>query len=134
MNQIPVLGADIGGSHITTALVDIGEGALFGQSLRRKAIDSKGSAADILQAWCSIMQESLDALNVKPASIGLAIPGPFDYDSGVSLMKDQDKFDSLYGINVKNHIANFFNLRNGILNQFVIRRDICSNYFQHKIT
>lgn len=33
------------------------------------------------------------------------MPGPFDYDNGISLIKDQDKFRSLYLANIKNELA-----------------------------
>jgi glucokinase len=33
------------------------------------------------------------------------MPGPFDYENGISLIKDQDKFKSLYLINIKEELA-----------------------------
>ena len=33
--------------------------------------------------------------------IGIAIPGPFDYGNGISLIKDLEKYESLYGTNIK---------------------------------
>jgi len=33
------------------------------------------------------------------------MPGPFDYEEGISLIKDQDKFQSLYNQNVRNLLA-----------------------------
>ena len=32
--------------------------------------------------------------------VGIGMPGPFDYERGISLIRGQDKFDSLYGMDV----------------------------------
>ena len=37
--------------------------------------------------------------------MGIAMPGPFNYSEGISLIKDQDKFKSLYQINVKEELS-----------------------------
>jgi glucokinase len=42
---------------------------------------------------------------VTDKKIGIAMPGPFDYEVGIALMKGQDKFDDLYGSNVKEMLA-----------------------------
>jgi glucokinase len=33
--------------------------------------------------------------------LGLAMPGPFDYENGTCLIKGLDKYESLYGLNIK---------------------------------
>jgi glucokinase len=33
------------------------------------------------------------------------MPGPFDYEKGISLIKNQDKYEALYGLNVKEMMA-----------------------------
>lgn len=39
-------------------------------------------------------------------SITLAFPGPFDYEKGISFIQSLNKYDSLYGINIKDAINN----------------------------
>src|SRR5699024_1768192 len=39
--------------------------------------------------------------NVLVRSIALAFPGPFDYEKGISWITGLDKFEALYGLNVK---------------------------------
>jgi glucokinase len=42
----------------------------------------------------------------EPATqIGFALPGPFDYHKGVSLIKNLHKYDALYGLNIKELLA-----------------------------
>src|SRR5690606_4374061 len=37
--------------------------------------------------------------------IGIAMPGPYDYENGISLISEQGKMKSLYGLSVKNLLA-----------------------------
>ncbi|WP_443944427.1 ROK family protein [Pedobacter sp. AW1-32] len=99
------LGVDIGGSHITTGLVDLDHKQLIEGSIKRKFIDSKAASADILDGWSAIIRESYAAHSTSEITVGIAMPGPFDYKMGISLIKDQDKFKSLYQINVKQELA-----------------------------
>ncbi|RYF89238.1 MAG: ROK family protein, partial [Chitinophagaceae bacterium] len=94
-----VLGVDIGGSHITSALIDISSGQLIETSLFRSKVDSQGSANGILEQWCQVMANSLTAAE-NAGHIGIAMPGPFDYAKGISQMLGMGKFDSLYGLDV----------------------------------
>lgn len=95
-----VLGVDIGGSHITSALIDISSGKLIESSLFRSKVNSQGSASRILEQWCQVMANSLTAAE-NTGHIGVAMPGPFDYSKGISQMEGMGKFDSLYGVDVR---------------------------------
>ncbi len=99
-----VLGVDIGGSHITAALIDLETGNLQKSSLTRAAVDSRKEKEEILTAWCAVITEAFgDDLSTK--QIGIAMPGPFDYENGISLIKEQDKFNALYLLNIKEELA-----------------------------
>lgn len=111
MKDTIVLGVDIGGSHITAGLVDLETGTLFKESYQRKHVSSSDSAEVIFDNWCNVMQDSFSSGNVLEKSIGIAIPGPFDYEEGISLIRDQDKFKNLYRINVKNELARRLNIK-----------------------
>lgn len=41
----------------------------------------------------------------KDACLGIAMPAPFDYDQGISLILDQGKYRSLYQVNLKEALA-----------------------------
>jgi glucokinase len=100
-----VMGADIGGSHITVGMVNLQERRLVSPNCVRKPVNSHASAEEIISVWSSAMLELYHRDNVSPGRIGIAIPGPFDYEVGISLIKDQDKYDALYGLNVKNLLS-----------------------------
>ncbi|NTS40965.1 ROK family protein [Flavisolibacter sp. BT320] len=100
-----VLGVDIGGSHITAALVDLDKRAVVTGSGIRKLVNSQASAEAILQDWCEVITAALDTSADAEKKIGIAMPGPFDYEKGISLIAEQDKFTALYQVNVKNNLA-----------------------------
>ena len=118
MNNL-VLGVDIGGSHITASLVDITNGSVIENSYFRDAVDAHGTAEDIISTWSRVIRQSLNSHPGTDTQIGIAMPGPFDYEHGISLIKEQKKFRSLYGLNVKDLLSkklavsedciNFFN-------------------------
>lgn len=100
-----VAGIDIGGSHITVALIDTLKREILPQSWRRLNVDSQSSAENIIATWCKAIEESLQVVDVAVSDIGIAMPGPFDYANGISFMQHQNKYDALYGLNVKELLA-----------------------------
>jgi glucokinase len=96
-----VLGADIGGSHITAKLVDLVRACTLKETETREDVNAKGTAGEILTAWCNVIQKTIEKGKVAVQKIGIAMPGPFDYENGIAWMQNQDKYDSLYGLNVK---------------------------------
>lgn len=97
MNNQYACGVDIGGSHITAALIDCTSYHVVTNTIIRERIDSKASATQIIGDWAAALQPLLN----DQMRLGIAMPGPFDYEEGVSLMKGQDKYDALYRLNVK---------------------------------
>ena len=110
MEKPAVLGVDIGGSHITAALVDLADGTVMAKSVIRRAVDSMEGAEVLISTWAEVINEAFTYTNCNEMCIGIAMPGPFDYENGISLIKDQDKFKSLYGVNVKGELAKFLNV------------------------
>lgn len=91
---IPVL--DVGGSHVTAALVDADDSILVGAA-HRKHLDGSASAASIVATVVS----AADALSVPDAATwGVAMPGPFDYGRGVALFDGVGKFESMHGLDL----------------------------------
>lgn len=100
-----VLGVDIGGSHITTALVDLSTRSLMADSLNRETVDSEQLAEEILTRWARLIAVSFKGLELPFKKIGVAIPGPFDYEQGISLMHEQRKFSALYQMNIREELS-----------------------------
>lgn len=101
MNENIVLGADIGGSHITASLVDIQNRKIIATSICRKNVDSGAAAVSIVNEWKSVFVSCAGKKDLRQMKIGIAMPGPVDYDFGFCYIKDQNKYKSLYGLNLK---------------------------------
>jgi len=106
-----VLGVDIGGSHITAALIDLERREIVPGSLKRQFVDAQEDAEKILNDWCTVISQSFDTTTLTQRKIGIAMPGPFDYEQGISKIKDQKKFQSLYNINVRQELSRRLNIQ-----------------------
>ncbi|MXV16383.1 ROK family protein [Hufsiella ginkgonis] len=100
-----LLTADIGGSHITTGICSLHGSTVLKQSISRVEVLSNGSASHILRSWARCMEQSMVAADGPVIALGVAMPGPFDYENGVSLIKGLNKYEALYGMNIKSYFA-----------------------------
>lgn len=103
MNKI-VLGVDIGGSHITVGAVNMMERVVLKDSIIREHVNCHDTAENIFNTWANAINKVKDNYN-NITQIGFAMPGPFDYENGICLIKGFDKYESLYGLNVRNILA-----------------------------
>lgn len=104
-SKLPFIGVDIGGSHITAAHVDSTTYKVIDSTMKRERVASMDSAEVIIKSWINVLSSLIIRSGEGSTKIGIAMPGPFDYEHGVSLMKDQEKYDALYGVNVKEILA-----------------------------
>ncbi len=105
-NKPFVIAADIGGTHVTAALVDTNDWQVITESTVRHSVNSHADAKSILSAWSTPFQEVIrNRPTIVMPSIGIAMPGPFDYENGISYMRDQDKYDNLYGMDIRMELA-----------------------------
>lgn len=106
------IGADIGGGHITVAVIDLNDARIVTGSHCRMDVDAEGSAEGILSAWTEAIkqsaQQAIDEAGIEPSAIigmGLAMPGPFDYENGIAKIVEQKKFRALYDMDVRAELA-----------------------------
>lgn len=100
-----VVGVDIGGSHINCALYDIVEKAFASTKRFRRTVNSQDAGDKILDSWAEAIGQAIEEAAEKGfAGIGFAMPGPFDYLNGISLIKGVHKFEDLYGVNIGEEI------------------------------
>lgn len=102
--SIALLTADIGGSHITSAVYDHLKGQLDLASKRRLPVDCNAPADVILGQWITALQQSAQGYPVVNG-LAMAMPGPFDYTNGISYIKGFSKYESLYGLNIRDYLA-----------------------------
>jgi glucokinase len=100
-SKLPYIGVDIGGSHITAAHIDPISLSIIDSSMKRERVSSMDDAETIFSSWSSVLSSLIETDGQEHSKIGIAMPGPFDYDKGICLMKGQEKYDALYGMNVR---------------------------------
>lgn len=100
-NRKYAIGVDIGGSHFCSAAVDMLTGEMRGTPSVTPT-DSRADASAILDALVSNIRSSADALGASSvAGVGLAFPGPFDYPNGIAALRGVDKYENIFGLDVR---------------------------------
>ncbi|WP_310105255.1 ROK family protein [Algoriphagus sp. 4150] len=99
------VGVDIGGSHIAACLYDSIEKRLILDSGSTYHVDPNWEPTKILDTWSAAISTTISCSQSKIAGVGIAIPGPFDYYEGISRITGVNKYESIYGLNIKNELA-----------------------------
>ena len=98
-NRIVLL--DVGGTFIKSALGVAGKGALDG-TFMSTPMSSAGTAEEITNAFCEAVSGQIrraEQEGYAVEAVCAAIPGPFDYEKGIFLMKH--KFAAVYGLSFR---------------------------------
>jgi len=106
MIQNIAIGADIGGSHISCAAVDLAKGKVLRDTFAERVVNNQAQAVEIISVWASCIAEVLEKISVNDVrGIGFAMPGPFDYPKGICLIRGVAKYENLYGFNIGDAIV-----------------------------
>ncbi len=95
------IGVDIGGSHITSVAVELAGHRIIEGTRAASPVNNQAEADEILTVWSETLKKT--ASRIMPFNlrgIGFAMPGPFDYVKGISLIRGVTKYEQLYGVNV----------------------------------
>ncbi|MFJ8752990.1 ROK family protein [Streptomyces sp. NPDC102441] len=95
MTRVPVL--EIGGTHVTAALVDMTTGLPVAGSVIRRPVAADAGAAEILDCFAEAARHIAAPHRTR---WGVAVPGPFDYTAGIGRFRGIGKFESLHDIDV----------------------------------
>lgn len=99
------IGVDIGGSHIATCVYNHTDKCLLRETWVNRKIDSKASKNVIIQQWVATISKSIELAGRTIEGVGIAMPGPFNYAEGVSLIYGVDKLQALYRVNIRKELA-----------------------------
>lgn len=91
---------DVGGTEWKLAPVR-GDGALLAP-VRHVPANAQLAAEPLLAQFAAALQAA-GAAGVQ--GIRLAFPGPFDYGRGICLLRGLDKYDALYGVDLRRELA-----------------------------
>ena len=104
------LGIDVGGSHVTVSVIENSTVGKLPPTLIRKEINAKENATAIVSAIGNCITEILNG-EVTIDAVGIAFPGPFNYDKGVSEIRGVGgKFETIFGIHMQQALKNFTGL------------------------
>ncbi|MFC3415240.1 ROK family protein [Algoriphagus hitonicola] len=98
-----IIGVDIGGSHIAAASVSRVEDQVEIGELVDRNVDTFSDAKSIIDTWSQVIQSVKEYS--KTSQIAIAMPGPFDYDQGISMIHDQGKMKTLFGCSICDLLA-----------------------------
>ncbi|MCD6538885.1 ROK family protein [Candidatus Bathyarchaeota archaeon] len=110
-----VVSLDVGGTFLKSAIIG-SDGSILDGSIQKVPINSRGSSEEIIGTFTSTLKESMEmaeSKRIEIMGIGIDTPGPFDYARGISLMGrglGQDKFSSIYGINLRDEFRKHLGL------------------------
>ncbi len=94
---------DVGGSFIKSVVLNQ-DGEVVLNTYAIFPSKAKESRENILEHLVFIIKEQTNRIldpNFKIMGVGYAFPGPFDYVNGISYIKDVDKFEQLYNVNLR---------------------------------
>ncbi len=103
-NMEYIIGVEIGGSHVSVALIDV-NGQLTEDSLKRFSIDSGKDTRSILDKIAlpiNLLLSKYSTYDIQ--GIAFAIPGPFDYQNGIGKYGEHVKYQALSNVNIKEAI------------------------------
>lgn len=90
---------DVGGTEIKGGVFDA-SGTLLGD-IRNFPAKAGEDPDTIFENFCSVLSDlGGNFPEEKLEGIGMAFPGPFDYEQGISLMKGLNKYDQIYGMKI----------------------------------
>jgi glucokinase len=112
MTKHLAIGADIGGSHISCAAVNLDAKQYLPETFAENELDNHASADEIFGIWASTISKTIKKAGAENVSgIGFAMPGPFDYANGIAWFDEGvKKYENLYGLNVADVLREKLNL------------------------
>jgi glucokinase len=120
MMQDIAIGADIGGSHISCAAVDLTSGKVLRETFSERVVNNQAQAAEIISVWASCLANVLSKISAEEVKgIGFAMPGPFDYVNGICLIRGVAKYENLYGFNIADAIISSLEVRESFKARFM---------------
>lgn len=97
-----IIALDVGGTTVKSALCNDSGDLLTGISTT--PIDARAPRGAILESFNIIMttlSRAAATSGLRVSGLAIAFPGPFDYERGICLIKGVEKYEALYGMNLK---------------------------------
>lgn len=120
MKKTIAIGTDIGGSHISCAAIDLVSGSIMRETLIQREVNNEAQASIIISVWAEALSSVIELFDInKIKGIGFAMPGPFDYVNGISMIRGVAKYENLYGFNISDAISSSLDVPDDFLIRFM---------------
>ncbi len=121
MSRKIAIGVDVGGSHVSCAAFDLVEKKYLENTLVESDLDNHASSEVIIGVWGDTIKRTMKIAEDKNiAGIGFAMPGPFNYEKGISLFTGQNgKYENTYGLNVPVELRKYLDLPENFKIRFI---------------
>jgi glucokinase len=90
-----VAALDVGGTHVSAARIDPASGAA--EAFARTPFAPDADQETLVRA----LSDAAAAVGTRAARLGVAVPGPFDYERGVCTIAGVAKLDALHGVDLR---------------------------------
>ncbi len=110
---------DAGGTYLKSAVLNREGEVMMTSGFITKSF-SKGSSENIMKAFYETVAHGLSCIKrmgMSMGGIGIAFPGPFDYENGIPLM--EHKFKSIHGIHLREAIYRISGVPSGVTISFM---------------
>ena len=98
---------DVGGTQIKAAAVD--ENGRVQGEIRYFPAKAGETAGTVLDNFKGIIH-GLQVSGAETQEVRMAFPGPFDYENGICLIQGLDKYDELYGLNLRKELSDILGI------------------------
>lgn len=105
-----IIGVEIHVKRIEVAIINLDTKSIVPGTNVHTEINAMETAENLLNCWANTIKESLKLHGSPVEHIGIAVPGPFDYDKGIFLIQNLRKFDALYKMNLKELLGERLNI------------------------
>jgi glucokinase len=107
------IGVDIGGSHISSAAVNMNTNRIIPETYFKSRVNSKASKEEIFREWGNVINQTLEKVEDENVmGIGIAMPGPFQYKTGIAMFERNDKYESLHKVSISSELPKYLNGKN----------------------
>ena len=113
MKEQSIVGVDVGGSHITSAAVNLKTLEIIPGTIHSVKVNNKAHKEDILKNWSESINRTIESSSLQGGvKIGFAMPGPFHYKTGLAMFERNDKYESLFNVSIPNELSKYIDAEN----------------------
>src|ERR1700748_553802 len=93
---------DVGGTHVSAALVDLDQREIESGRVYREKLSSDADPAEFV----ATLVKCVSQLPARPGiPLAIALPEPFDFERGIARYAGVGKFDALYGFDLRSALT-----------------------------